>query len=336
MKRERILASRYLQIYAQVLICILVVVGAINLLVDPLWYGAGNRLTGINPPWNERIEKTNLLLQQSPKTYDCLIFGTSRTTLLDASALENNRCFNYAFSSGDPEEFVNYAKYAKANGIQIRKIYVEIDPEHLNIRNNPQTYEPVQDPLPIYQAYLFSWDVLRLSLQTLTQDYSFVRLYDRQFRGVVAENAPSYEPEFDRDQPTTCDLTRVRPYQELQAVFPDATVIGFVAPMSAWLVFNTRYAPQLLNCQLAGIHQISQIVGTVYDFSLPSSITTRTNNTYDGNHYYPKVYERVANVLEERTSGFGVRVSDYALSDYQSLFRAQITAFLQQPKRASV
>ena len=72
----------YLKIYLPLVTTILVLAGAINWLIDPLWYNKGNRITGRNFSFNERISKTNLLLNSDTRTYDCLILGSSRTTLL--------------------------------------------------------------------------------------------------------------------------------------------------------------------------------------------------------------------------------------------------------------
>jgi hypothetical protein len=93
-------------------------------------------------------------------------------------------------------------------------------------------------------------------------------------------------------------------------------------------VFNEQYSPGLMNCQLAGIQQISQQFDAVYDFAVPSALTVRKDNTYDGNHYYPKVYEEIAAVLEGRQSEVGIRVDDYALADYQQLYGIRLRRFL--------
>ncbi|PSB62178.1 hypothetical protein C7B61_14870 [filamentous cyanobacterium CCP1] len=324
------MSKAYLKTYFTVLLSIFFLVGVINLTVDPLWYLSGNHLTGVNLPWNERIMKTNLLLQEPKDQYDCLLFGTSRSTLFDTALLTNHQCFNYAFSAGDPEEFVNYAEYAKAEGVNPVQVYVEIDPKDLRERRGAKHYAEVNDPLPVYQAYLFSFDVLRLSIDTLIADDAFKRVYDRHFRGRVDEDAPDYKPEFEPEEQKSCDLSRIRPFEALKQTFPDAKIVGFVAPLSAWYVYNTRYSPGLLDCQLEGIYQISQRFDAVYDFSVPSPTTIRTDNTYDGHHYYPSVYETVAAVLEKRRSDFGMHVNEYSLTHYREQYLTKLQNFLQQ------
>jgi hypothetical protein len=319
----------YLKLYFTVLLTILLAVGLLNCLIDPLWYGKGNQLTGVNPPWNERIAKTNLFLQDA-QSYDCLLLGTSRATLLNTTFLQNNHCFNYAFSGGKLEELVNYAAYIQQKQVHPVKVYVEIEPSSLNRRSQARTFAAVTDPAPRYQTYFFSLNTFWLSLKTIFQLYPYARLYGPNFQVQLSEDIPRYEPEFsvENEDHKGCAPRRIQLYQRLQQIFPEASWVGFVAPVSAWRVYNEQYANGLLACQLQGIHQLSGFFDAIYDFSVPSVLTQKTNNTYDGNHYYPAVFQTVADVLEGRQTEFGVNVNQYALSEYQTLYKRGIQAFL--------
>lgn len=327
--------SRYIKTYFSVIALLLVIVGLINFLVDPLWYFQGNRVTGVNLPWNERVTKTNLLLN-SYQNYDCLILGTSRSTLFDSSALAQDRCFNYSFSGAKIEEYVNYTEYIKAKGIEPKKLYIEVEPSSFNRRLKPRTYETVTDPMPVYRAYLFSSDVLALSVRTLTEDYSFAREYDQSFRGKLGD-IPDYEPAFEiEEEKRDCDPERIEFYRRLRQIFPNASYVGFVAPVSSWRVFNESYSPGLLDCQLAGIHQVAALFDGMYDFAVPSRLTSQTDNTYDGNHYYPRVFERVAKVLEGNPSNLGVDVKSISLEEYQKLYTNRLKSFLERVGEAKL
>ena len=98
---------------------------ALNCLVDPLWYLSGNILTAINHPFNERLAKLNRLLPRL-KDYDCVIFGTSRATLLPEDKAEGYRCFNLAFSDGQASEYLLYADYLVRRGYAPRLMIVDI------------------------------------------------------------------------------------------------------------------------------------------------------------------------------------------------------------------
>src|SRR5438067_12063400 len=77
----------------------------INCLVDPLWYLNGNRVGGINYPFNERLTKLVRLLPRL-QDYDCLILGTSRATLLPEQQITQHRCVNLASSDGQVSEYL--------------------------------------------------------------------------------------------------------------------------------------------------------------------------------------------------------------------------------------
>lgn len=327
----------YLNTYFKVLITLILAIGLLNCFVDPLWYHTGNRLTQINPPWNERVAKTNLYLQQ-PNQYDCLIFGTSRATLLHTEAFKQHQCFNYSFSGGKIEEIVSYADYIKQKGADPAIIYIEVEPFKLNEASD-DSYLTAKDiqPTPLYETYFFSMNTLFISLKTVLGFYSYSRLYNEDFQITLSEDIPDYEPELiepedpeessDREE---CKLERVKSYQTLKQKFPEAEFVGFIAPISAWRVFNTMYTEGLLNCQLAGVHQIASMFDRFYDFAIPSAVTTRTDNTYDGNHYYPQVFQQVAQVLEGQPPTFGLDVKRHPLAEYQTLYATQLQQFLQQ------
>lgn len=328
----------YLKSYFSTIVILFFLIGSINFFVDPLWYFQGNQLTGINPSWNERLTKTNLFLHSQNKNYDCLIFGTSRVTLLNANSLQKNHCFNYSFSAGKIEEFIKYAQYIKRKRFDFHKIYVGVEPfKSTNFKKNTDSLINIMtDPQPVYQTYLFSWNTLWLSLKTIAIKYPHPRFYDQNFIGQVADWVPAYKPEklkkrLDNNY-NSCDLSKVELYKKLINIFPNAEFIGFIPPVSAWKVVNTRYAPGLLKCQLEGIHQLSKFFDVMYDFSIPSEETTRTDNTYDGSHYYPEVYNKIARTMEGNRSSFGIQVNEYTLVEYQKLYFRQLQSFLKAKK----
>lgn len=325
------MSKSYLKTYFRVLLVILLTIGCINFVVDPLWYGKGNQLTGKNPPWNERISKTNLFLQ-TKQEYNCLILGTSRTTILNSAWLKNHHCFNYSVSGGKLEEIVNYAKYAQEKGMDPVQIYQEIEPDSFNRRSKPRFFDEVTDPMPIFQAYLFSFNTFLLSVRTLVGWYSQARYYNRNFQVELSEDVPRYKPKFsvENEDNKGCDPERTQFFRTLKQTFPNAKFVGFVAPISPWRTYNTRYANGLLNCQLAETYTVAQIFDAIYDFAIPSEVTIDFKNTYDGNHYQSAVFQQIAEVLEERRSDFGLKVNDYSLADYQKLYATQIKAFLEK------
>ena len=323
----------YLKTYFMLASAFLSSIGAINLVADPLWYNKGNELKGVNLVLNERLTKTNLFLNSNRKKYDCLIFGSSRLTLLNSKAFKKNLCFNYAFSAGKPEEFAKYAEYAKEKGVNPQKVYVGVDAFNFTF-DKKTAFKPnveVAEPKPVYQSYLFSLDTLKFSLKTITGRSSEPRFYDQDFQGEVFENIPKYKPKFtDKRSNEKCDFSRISYYKQIRKTFPNAEIIGYVAPISAWNLYNKSYVRGLLDCQLQAIYEASKSFDATYDFSYPSEITTRTDNTYDGSHYYPGVHDRIAKILEGEQSSIGISIHQYSLGEYQQFHRSKLKEFLQK------
>ncbi|MFI4983087.1 MAG: hypothetical protein ACHQIO_22275, partial [Nevskiales bacterium] len=98
---------------------------ALNCLVDPLWYLQGNVVGGINYPFNERLSKMIRLLPRLGD-YDCIIFGTSRATLLPEDQVDGHHCYNLALSDGQASEFLPYARYLRQRGFAPALLIVEI------------------------------------------------------------------------------------------------------------------------------------------------------------------------------------------------------------------
>lgn len=114
-------------------------------------------------------------------------------------------------------------------------------------------------------------------------------------------------------------------FRELRAIAPDARLVGFMYPMHAYHV--TRY-------YLAGVHEdflnlmvaTSPIFDEVYNFSIPSKITTDPINTLAGSHFFEEIYVAVAQRLSGQTSDFGVLLDDPV--SYKSLYKQATVEFV--------
>lgn len=154
---------------------------------------------------------------------------------------------------------------------------------------------------------------------------------NKNFESEVVENTPTFEPEFyDRQKPGICDASKVKVYEQLRQVFPNAEFIGYVPPVSAWNVANEIYSRGLIDCYLSSIHQLSKIYDVMYDFSVPSSVTTEAKNTYDGSHYYPEIQEKVSKIIQGKPATFGIKVENDNFAEYQKFYKMKIKEFLEK------
>ncbi len=337
------MARRYLATYSSLIILGLVGVFGLNWLTDPLWYGQGNRLSEKNFPFDERTSKTNLFLRSNPEDFDCIIFGSSRATMLNNSAFKEN-CFNYAFSGSSIEEYIPYAQFVAERNPHIKKVYLGIDPENFNQKPEDKAFE-VKKPRNIYLSYL-SFDLFLFSMDSLLNPMPGARFYNSQknFESETVDNWPSYEPAFDvRKSDQSCDRDKVNRYEELRNIFPDAEFVGYSAPVSSWYVVNQLYAyGDVLDCYLEANHQLSQEFTAVYDFTIPSPTTQEPSNGYNHDHYYDHVIYQVSQRIQEASNSspsapsFGLKVNDYSLDEYKAAYFKEIRDFLNASDRADL
>ncbi len=311
-------------------------VGGINWAVDPLWFGRGNKLTQQNFDFpDERVLKTNLFLNtKDQEKYDCLILGSSRTNALRSSAFKDENCFNYSFKSGHIEEFSDYAEFVKRQGINPKTVYVGVD-EFNFLEEFPYTNKQIEEiaTKSAFSAY-FTNGALVFAVRTLLgESPNDATYYDENFEMQVIDNPRIYRPSLDQPVPASfvsCDLSKVQLYQELREQFPDAKVVAYVPPRSAWKIFSETYEPGFLNCVLEGFYQIAQSYDAFYDFSIPSAMTADPQYTYDGSHYYPEITDEIAGFLQGAPLEFGIEVTEMSFEEYSTTFREALYGFLEQ------
>lgn len=321
--------DRYLKHWAVATAVLVLGALALNLLVDPLWYGRGNRLTGRNYEFNERVSKAHLFFQD-PARYDCLILGSSTSTIVHPSLLEPHRCLNLAFSAGVVGEFLAYARWLRAHGAKPSLVIIGTDFVNFDARVDAQVDVPdfvarSEAPPPRWKSYL-SLDALLWSVLAVLDQSPYPKFYDEHFEVVVRPDAGTFDPEGLRLSPRTLDPARVARFHELRGLFPEARFVGWMPPLSAWHVSElerTGALPDYLRC----LHALTSVFDEVYDFAVPSDVTANTGNTYDGRHYGNEVNTRVTRRLAGNSDTFGARVDGVTLEAYRALYVEALRSF---------
>lgn len=317
--------------FAAALGFILGLVGGLNYLIDPLWYVGGNRLTGKNFPFNERIAKVNLL-NRTLKTagYDCLILGSSRVIALRPSQFKGLRCFNLALKGAEVAEFLAYARFARDAGLQPKTVFVSVD--DFNFVDKPETARranPVvkgsEGPL---HAFL-SADVLVFSLMTLagvSPDPSLY--YDPSFEAVEAPGAQYAAQALEEKADLACKLDKVAAYGQLREVFPSARLVGYAAPMTPWYKLSDEASRGLLDCSLSAYHAVAQSYDDFLDFTLPTPLTEDPRASYDGTHFSPAANDQVAARLSGVRDDLALDVKAFTLDQYRTEVQSRLRDFL--------
>ena len=324
---------RYLAVLLASLLIAASGVLAINSVVDPLWYWRGNIVTGENFAFNERFAKLNRFLRTAER-YDCVIFGSSRATLLDQTRITDHTCANLAFSSGVVSEFVATARYIKAQGFSPKIVIVGVDAFNFWRSMEPQLTDFVKrgQPPPGWIPTYLTASALSFSLRTLSGESPIARAYDENFVGRPDKNAPIYTPPSHDKMVARAwkfDSSRQEMFFELRSIFPEARFIGYVPPISAWRTVEELYLTNYLNQYIQVMKAISENFDVMYDFSVPSELTTRPENTYDGSHYRATVNASVAEMLQGRSSHFGINVRNVTSVEYTRVYIDAIDEFLQ-------
>ena len=309
-----------------------------NLLVDPLWYLHGNLVTGVNFAFNERVAKMNQLLPRLQE-YDCLIMGSSRTTLLPERRFAGHRCVNLAFSGGRINEFLLYAHYLRARGFAPSLLIVGVDPfDFRGPMPDPDIPDFVRtqaDPPSLLRTYL-SLDALDFSIRELEGDSPHHRYYDRDLNCRILARARAYYPPrviTPFPEPSEVHIERAALYVELRRMFPAARAIGYVPPVSAWTVARLSLSGDL-DGYLTALGRVAAAFDEFLDFGIPSTITATPSDTYDGSHYSEAVNARIAAALQSDQPGPGVDWHQQSARAIAALYRERLDRLVRSVGRA--
>ncbi|HEX3538570.1 MAG TPA: hypothetical protein VHU15_17555 [Stellaceae bacterium] len=307
----------------------------LNCLIDPLWYLRGNVVSGINYPFNERLSKMVRLLPRL-QDYDCVIFGTSRATLLPEDQAKGYRCYNLAISDGQVSEHLLLADYLRQRGFAPKLIIVEIKRTDLigpPLPPDMPDFIRTGDAVPSILASYLTLDAMDFSIRTLRGDAPHHRYYDPEFRARLEVRskkryynpAPTVAP---TPPPNDVHAERGALYRQLRAKFPAARAIGFIPLESAWRMAAFSLTGGF-DAYLAAVADIAQSYDEFLDFSPPSQTTLSKSpkETYDGLHYSREANVQVmADLLANRSD----TAIDWKREDRQAvaaLFQRRFTEF---------
>lgn len=311
----------------------------INAAVDPLFFFGGNKISGKGYFLNERISVLAYNRHRWPKI-DCLIFGSSRMTYLDARKIEGHTCANMAFSGGQLSEFILYAEYLKGLGVQPRLIIVGAD----NFGREPAADNVPQfvkqhDPLPAWLSYYTSVDSLLFSLEALVGVTASPHYYTSDYRKHFGSppRMPGMEHAKDSFVFAPGDAkeipNKIKSYRRLCKIFPQAECVGIVPPDSTWGIENGLV--QGLGPYLEAMQNLAHVFTSFYDFSIPADPTWDFTETVDGIHFSAEVHDQIAAKISRNDTdqrGFDVKAMPLALYEKRYL-EAAAKAVADRKKR---
>ena len=64
----------------------------------------------------------------------------------------------------------------------------------------------------------------------------------------------------------------------------------------------------------------------MYDFSIPSPVTSDPKLTYDGSHYQPFVSNEIATAIQSHEPSFGIILSGHSLEQIERLYAERLAS----------
>ena len=298
-----------------------------NYLIDPIWANGGNKYSQKNFTFNERLSKS-YLLKTYPNTTSCFIFGSSKSTLLNPKLINNGNCFNFSFSGGRINEYINFAEYIKGKGFNPKYIIIECSRFNFTdkLQENVPKYISETNSFPFEIVQYLSIDVFNWSIRTVSNESPMPRYYNKDFICVVGDWAPKYNPNIEKLLCRPIKLRRLQDFNKIKKIFPNAKFIGLIPPLSPWNVYKIYYGNEEKFFELT--KRLLEIFDEFYDFSIPSHVTYNLNNSYDGIHFYPIVMNQVAKEIDPTNSNKSIYlVSCNNYEDYVLNFLSKIRQF---------
>lgn len=314
-----------------------------NFLIDPLWHSQGNRLQEVNYAFNERHMKVNSYVNRMFE-YNCILFGSSRSTLLDEKKIQGENCFNMSFSNGHIDEFIVIAKYIKDHGIKLKTIIFSVN----EVSFTPY-YQPNMADLPpfIYREngspsmlndYL-TISSLKFSYKTIRRkNYlprAYVNLDGRGFKGAIVKFY-AYKP--SRNMKSNVELFKpyqhenIKKYKELIEMFPGVESLGLIAPLSNWEQARIHLMGNLSDYVKIRYELSNEFSEGIIDFSIPSEITKKVDNTYDGLHYNEEINDKIIDRVNDDSVRFGESLRKMTEDEYYSKIIPPVESFINRNK----
>lgn len=327
--------GRYLAVLG-LLVCLLIAqVWYGNAIADPYWYFGGNRTGGPSYAFKARDAKWNRLHANPPGRFDCLISGSSRAMTLDPNAFEGYRCFNFAAEAATLPESValagRFARVAASTRLVIQTVdNFDVEQSACELGRGRLAEWSGERRIRWLERYI-SIDVLRYARRIARGEARGIG-YDARWSPVLDPFTP-HQPDWEKlaaalaqgvrtsDQIYTNDCLDA--IDELRAHFPEAQLTGYVSPISADLILRMFIEGKLAH-HLDGMYEAASRFDSFYDFAIPSELTIRMQDTWDGSHYAPGISAALARTLLGGSGGPGISLEGLSREAYEQLYARAI------------
>ena len=333
MKRFIIKVSGFL------VLCFLVTV-VFPMVLDPynVFHPNSIRDNGVEP--NRHYIKMNNVLTH-PDKFNAFVFGSSRAGALHVDKISAYRCYNMAYSSGLPGEYVVDLQVMLQNGIVPEKIYVCVDEQSYMDKPETRYTDPIRVPYDYAVHHRFSFYMLYFdsaktfrSIPTILKnqseegyaerfyDYGWIQDYDWQMMDQDTYVRLDVDPsEFTREdvEEVVEDIHQLADLCEENGI----ELAVFTNP-DLWLWYDIGVESGYLDL-LRGIVKYTGF----YNFSGRNDITIDKSNYSDPAHYSAYVGDMMIRCMEDGevdeklySQGFGWYVTEENVEELISVMGA--------------
>lgn len=291
------------------MLTMILLVAFFNYILDPYWcFSHNNFFTKKQKGFDERQQKTNRITFQKYK-YDALLIGDSMVSFINQNDFGELKVYNYGLSGGRLSEYGDYIKYSKnRNSSDFKYIFLGInlssnfDERQLPFQK-PEIYVNKSNSFLYRYRILFEGYTLKQSIKNLrailgdTGDDYYDRNNIRFFKNLSKEETkvifkmvlsdPLKYDKTDRDEV-------INALQQIKLNNPKSKIVAFIPPRSS-LFFKERYlkAEGMARYEKL-LRDCISVLGCLYTFMYPNSVTLVTENFYDLGHFYPRVGKMIA------------------------------------------
>lgn len=296
-------------------------VGLINLIIDPLWLNShSHALNTHQRGFNERLQKSIYLKNRVDlKKIDSMLFGSSRVTYYNVSSVKTKyKIFNYGFSGGVPNEFIDYLEYAKRlKGDHFDLILLGLDfigPAVIN--KKPETFtdrvlSDVDRPFELYKQNL-TVDMLKFSIINIKNSFikkAGYRSYSRDLEVVTSHDPEKTVESYAKIQmegPFYRNLDfKDSYYEDLKTLIrqnPKSKFIVFTTPLSSVFLDRIHGDEQLSKEYRRWITESLAIFKELHLFTFYNQYARDYRSlSKDGGHYYPEIGQQILDTLLNQT-----------------------------------
>lgn len=301
---------------------------SINVFIDPAnIFGHSHRLNKWKYSFDERLQKTSYLTHRIDiEAIDTLFLGSSRNTYYNPDYFDSLNVFNYAFSNGNPEEYVTFLDYAKSlKNEDFSTIFIGLDfigygLEDKNKASNDLLITNIQGNL--FWTKYFSLDMLVNSAKTVVSS-----LYGSIGTRVYNDDNKTYLRRVDPDTAMSVAQNRAARYY-LNMVFDEdyfkalrtikennqnSKIIVFTNPVSIPFLTSIYSDPVNKAAYFNWIDEIVKIYGNLYFFTYPNKFAHAYKTlSKDGDHYYEETLLIISDIIQGKVdiAPYGIQLNE--------------------------